>query len=291
MSEEEQVFNFDLISEFENRAQENYITVSDGSRVKILTTKAPKESFNGYTFVIIPGWGTIVPGWEEVLMEAIKDFNILYIESREKISFQPGRGRIKNNFERLALDVKEIMEFLKIDDNKAITVTSSFSTITMANLLGTHKIKPALSILIGPCFRFEMPTTTRYIMHILPTYLFYVTKPIWRWWVNKYKSEDKAQAAKYIRVMNEADPWKWRAVAKSTCFTRVWDLYAQIEEDTYVVIIGMEEDKMHTTKVAKKIKDTIPGAEYLDMSTNKATHSAELVKVIRELMKKIPKIS
>ena len=289
MAAEEQVFNSELISEFESKAKEEYITVSDGSKIKILTTKAPKDSFNGYTFVIIPGWGTIVPGWEEVLMEAIKDFNILYIESREKISFQPGEGRIKNNFERLALDVKEIMEHQKIDNNKTITVTSSFSTVTMANLLGTHKIKPALSVLIGPCFRFEMPTTTRYIMHILPTFLFYVTKPIWRWWINKYKSEDKAQAAKYVRVMNEADPKKWRAVAKRTCFTKVWDLYAQIEEDTYVVVVGMEKDKMHTTEVAKKITQTIPGAEYIDMETNKATHTAKMVKVIRELMKKIPK--
>lgn len=289
MSENEQVFNYELISEFENRAKEHYITVSDGSRVKILTTKAPKESFNGYTFVLIPGWGTIVPGWEEVLMEAIKDFNILYIESREKISFKPGRGRIKYNFERLALDVKEIMNFLKIDENKAITVTSSFSTIYMANLLGTGKIKPALNILIGPCFRFEMPTTTRYIMHILPTFLFYVTKPIWRWWVKKHKSEDKVQAAKYIRVMNEADPKKWRAVAEQTCFTKVWKHYANIEEDTNVFVIGMEEDKMHTSKVSMKIKDTIPGAQYIDMRTNKATHTAEIVNVIRDLMKKIPK--
>ena len=286
MPEEEKAFNMKLVSEFEEKAKEEYIKVSDGSEVKILTTKAPKDKFNGYTFVIIPGWGTIVPGWEEVLMEAIKDFNILYIESREKISFRPGKGRIKNDLNRLALDVQEIMEQLNIDQSKSLTVTSSFSTLTIADLLGTNKIKPALSVLIGPVYQFNMPPTTRYIMHLFPTFVFYFTIPIWRWWVKKYKSEDAVQYAKYMRVLDEADPKKWRAVTKRVCFTKVWDLYRQIE-DNYVVVIGMEKDKMHTAELAKKITDTIPGAEYIDMATNRATHSAELVKLIRELLKKI----
>ncbi len=286
MSNQEQVFNHKLISEFEEKAKEQYIKVSDGSEVKILTTKAPKDKANGFTFLIIPGWSSIVPGWEEVLMEAIKDFDILYIESREKISFRPGKGKIKNDVSRLALDVKEIVEYLKIDQSKIITLTTSFSTLTIADLLGTKKIKPALSVLIGPVYQFNMPPTTRYIMHILPTFLFYVTKPIWIWWVKKFKSEDAVQAAKYIRVMEEADPKKWRAVAKRVCFTKVWDLYKQIE-DNYVVVIGMETDKMHTAELAKQIAEAIPDAEYMDMGTNRATHSAEMVELIRKLLKKI----
>ncbi len=288
MPKEEQVFNVKLISEFEEKAKEEYIKVSDGSEVKILITKAPKDSFNGYTFLIIPGWGTIVPGWEEVLMEAIKDFNILYIESREKISFHPGKGKIKNDVNRLALDVKEIIEHLKIDQSKIVTVTSSFSTLTIADLLGTKKIIPALSVLIGPVYQFNMPPTTRYIFHFFPTFFFYLTKPIWRWWVKKYKSEDAVQYAKYMRVLEEADPKKWRAVTKRVCFTKVWDLYKQIE-DNYVVVVGMEKDKMHAAELAKKIANTISDAKYLNMETNRATHSAELVKLIRDLMKKIPK--
>ncbi|MCE7738916.1 MAG: hypothetical protein KAU62_07970 [Candidatus Heimdallarchaeota archaeon] len=286
MSQQEQVFNNILISEFEEAAKEQYVKVSDGSEIRILTTKALKGEVNGYTLLLIPGWGTVVPGWEEVLMEAINDFDILYIESREKMSFRPGQGKIKNDIERLALDVREIIEYLEIDQNKMVTLTSSFSTLTIANLLGSKKIKPALSVLIGPVFQFNMPSATRYVTHIVPLFLVSMTKPIWRWWVKKFKSEDPVQAAKYIRSLDEADFKKWKAVAKRVCFTKVWDLYRQIE-DNYVVVIGMETDKMHTIKQSKDITAAIPNAEYIDMGTNRATHSAEMIKVIRELMKKI----
>ena len=286
MPQQEQVFDELLISEFENASKEQYVKVSDGSEVMILTTKAPKERANGYTFLLVPGWGTIVPGWEDLLMEAIKDFNILYIESREKLSFRPGKGRIKNNVERLALDVQEIIEYLHIDQSKLVTLTTSFSTLTIANLLGSKKIKPALSVLIGPVYQFNMPPTSRYWMHFVPNFFFLLTKPIWRWWVKKFKSEDPVQAAKYYRALDEADPKKWRRVAKRVCFTKVWDLYRQIE-DNYVVVIGMETDKMHSAKLSKDIAAAIPNAEYLDMGTNRATHTAEMIEVIRELMKKI----
>ena len=67
------------VTKYEKIAEESYVRMSDGSEVKTLQTKAEKNNFNGYTFLLIPGWATTVPGWDEMLMEASKDFNILYI--------------------------------------------------------------------------------------------------------------------------------------------------------------------------------------------------------------------
>ncbi len=283
MSKQDKLYDEYLVSEFENVAREQYFKTSDGAKIKILTTKAPKKEAIGYTLMLIPGWGSVVPGWEQVIMEAVKDFDILYIESREKGSFHPSKNKTVNDNNRLALDVKEIVEHLKIDQDRLVTLTSSFSTLTIANLLGTKKIKPILNILIGPVYQLNMPPTTRYLMHIVPNFVINWTKPIWRWWLVKYKSEDPVQSAKYFRVLEESDFKKWRAVAKRVCFTKVWDLYKQIE-DTRVVIIGMETDKMHTVELAKSILAVIPKAEYIDMKTNRAAHSGELIEVIRKLL-------
>ena len=86
-----------------------------------------------------------------------------------------------------------------------------------------------------------------------------------------------------MRVLEEADFKKWRAVAKRVCFTKVWDMYKLID-DTRVVITGMEKDKMHTVELAKSIQAVIHNAEYIDMKTNRAAHSGELIEVIRKLL-------
>ncbi len=282
MSKQERIDKH-LVSEFEKIAKGQYFKTSDGAEVKILTTKAPKETSIGYTLLLIPGWGSVILGWDQLLMEVINDLDILYIESREKGSFRLSENKTVNNISRLALDVKEIVEHLKIDQDRLVTLTSSFSTLTIADLLGTKKIKPTLNVLIGPVYQLNMPFMTRYLMHIVPNFVVNWTKPIWRWWLLKFKSEDPVQAAKYFQVLEESDFKKWRAVAKRVCFTKVWDLYKQID-DTRVVIIGMETDKMHTVELAKSILAVIPNAKYIDMKTNRATHSSEMIEVIRKLL-------
>jgi len=123
MTKSSKSFNEYMITEYEKIAEESYIQMSDGSEVKILQTKAEKDKFNGCTFLLIPGWGTVVPGWDELLMEASKDFNVLYIESREKGSFKPAKGKIRNDLDRMGSDIKEVVEYLKIPQEKLAVIT------------------------------------------------------------------------------------------------------------------------------------------------------------------------
>ena len=179
-------------------------------------------------------------------------------------------------------DIKEVVEHLKIPQDKLAVITSSYSTLIIADVLANKKLNPLVTFLIGPVYQFNMPPTTRYIMHVLPTFLFYPTKPIWRWWVKKFKSEDPAQAAKYIRVLEDANPKKWRAVAKRTCFIKIWDLYEKM--DNRVVVLGMKTDKMHTSQLSKQIHEKIKNSEYFEMETNRDTHSEKMTLFVRNYL-------
>ena len=49
---EEEAYKKFLKAEYEEHAEERYITVSDGSQIRVLITKAPKEEHNGFIFVL-----------------------------------------------------------------------------------------------------------------------------------------------------------------------------------------------------------------------------------------------
>lgn len=105
-------------------------------------------------------------------------------------------------------------------------------------------------------------------------------KPISRFWIKKSKSEDPEQAAKYIRVLDEADAKKWQIVGKNVVFSKFWDIYDKVDDP--VLIIGMEKDKFHEIKSIKKISGLMKNSTYLDMETNKNTHSTKMVEVLLE---------
>ncbi|NPD90360.1 MAG: hypothetical protein HGN29_16730 [Asgard group archaeon] len=272
-----------MTSKYEKLAQERYFTVSDGSELRVLLSNAQITTSSGFTLLLIPGWNTVVPSWEEVLLEAMKDFDIIYIETREKGSSKLNK-KTKNNPDRFSSDVKEILEELGIEQNKLVIFASSFGVFFVADGLASEKYNPFLTFFLGPSLKFNMPPTTKYIMHVLPNVTLELTKPIWRWWIRTRKSENPEQAAKYIRALEEADASKWRSVSKRFNFVHFGETYKEIKSK--VIVIGMEKDKMHKAEEARSISQYITNSAYIDMGTNKLTHSIEMVEKIRTLIKK-----
>ena len=283
MSSKEENLNKFMKAEYEIIADESYFLVSDGSEIRVLSSKPQDKPGNGYTLLLLPGWNTVVPGWDEVLMEAAKDFEVLYIESREKGSSKLAR-KTRNDPDRHSSDIQEVLNKSNVNQKKLIIFTSSFSVFLAADGLAKNKFDSFFTIFLGPSWKFNMPPTTRYIMHVLPNFFFTPSKPIWRWWIKKRKSEDPEQAAKYVRALEEADVKKWRTVAKRFAFANFKGTYEKIEN--HIIVVGMEKDKMHKSEEAKDIENFLSNSTYIDMGTNKKTHSAEMVEEIRKLIKK-----
>jgi hypothetical protein len=189
--------------------------------------------------------------------------------------------------DRFSSDIQEVFEELQIDQKKMILFTSSFGTICAAHGLGNKKFEPYLTYFVGPVHKFEMPFLSKYYMYFVPNCFMTVTRPIWKWWIRKRKSEDPEQAAKYIRALEEAEVRKWRR----TAYANAWEDFLEIYEKTEVrnYIVGMEKDKMHERDISMKIHEKMKNSTYIDLETNKKTHSAEMVKVIRQHLSEIKK--
>ncbi|MHA1309260.1 MAG: hypothetical protein ACTSQN_18510, partial [Candidatus Heimdallarchaeota archaeon] len=65
------------------------------------------------------------------------------------------------------------------------------------------------------------------------------------------------------------------------------DMYEKVEVRNYIV--GMEKDKMHEKGISKRIHERMENSTYVDLETNKKTHSAEMIKVVRQHLSEIEK--
>ena len=109
-------------------------------------------------------------------------------------------------------------------------------------------------------------------------------KPLIRWWLRRNKTESPEQAAKYIRVMNEAESKKWKKVALNFLFWKWWDVYAGVKND--LLLIAAEKDKMHAAEVTQKLRKLMKNSTYINLETNKKTHTKPIVDLIREYLEK-----
>ncbi|MBY9001029.1 MAG: hypothetical protein KGD64_08955, partial [Candidatus Heimdallarchaeota archaeon] len=86
---------------------------------------------------------------------------------------------------------------------------------------------------------------------------------------------------------DEAEPKRWIKAARRVCFPWFWYLYEMI--DNRILLVGMEEDKMHMIEETEKIAGLLHNSNYIDMKTNKNTHSSGMVEIIREEIKIVEK--
>jgi pimeloyl-ACP methyl ester carboxylesterase len=283
LSTEEKYIQF-LQAKYEKEADEKYYIMSDGTQLKVLYTKAPKETNTGYKLLFAPGWGSVVQGWDDVLIEAMKYFDIYYFESREKGSCILTK-KTKNDLDRLSSDVKELIEQLKLKKEELIIFSSSFGSLYVTDGLAKNKYEAFLTVLIGATPTVDLPRFTKYLVPWIPPFVLKIYKPFAKYWIKKSKTEDPEQAAKYIRVLEEADGKKWQSVAKHFVFSWYWDVYEKAEDR--VLIIGMEKDKFHEIEHIKKIEGLMKNSIYVDLETNKKAHSATMVEVLIEEIKKL----
>ncbi|MCE7742886.1 MAG: hypothetical protein GOP50_10565 [Candidatus Heimdallarchaeota archaeon] len=269
------------VSEFEKIAESIQIPMSDGATIRVFKFTPSKKDFNGYSLVLSVGWGTVVPAWDALLMDAAKDFEVVYVESREKGSSDvPKTADL--GLERMAKDLHEAIKFLKIEDNKLILLGSCIGA-TMV-ILGMHKnmYNPFMPVLIAPPARFELPPGLRYLIPFSPTFLWKPAQPVLRWWVIKSKSEDARQAAKYLRTLEEADVKKWKKQGLRLAYKRYWWLFPLVKN--HVLLIAAETDKMHDAKVTKKVEGLMENTTYVNMGSNKNTHAPLMSEKIREFI-------
>jgi len=277
MKYNESIFRSKMRAEYEKIAEEKMITLSDKSQILVLHTKAQGKEKSKYKLLVIPGWGSIVLGWDDFLMKAKDYFDIYYVETREKKSSKLSK-KSEYTLDRMSSDLKEVTEILKLDPKETVFFSSSFGAILNADALTKKKIDPFLSILVGPMSKIDLPFLFRYLLYIVPSFLARLFAPIGRFWIKKFKSEDEVQAAKYFRVIEEADPKKWKKFVSRFAFKKFWDTYAGIE--SRVLVIDESEDKLHKTIVTNKIASLIKNSEIVDLKTNKFTHSAGIADFI-----------
>ncbi len=270
-------------AKYEDFCEEHFLKMSDGTTVRILRTYAPKKSSNGFTLFIVAGWGSVVLGWDDVLLEAMKDFDIVYFETREKASSTLAK-KSKNDIDRFSEDIKEAIEILKFDSTKMLLFGSSFGSTILADGFRKNKFDSFLNVLIAPAIQMDLPPGLRYLIPVTPHIIMEPVKPLIRWWLKKSKSESPEQAAKYIRVMNEAESKKWKNVSMNFLYWKWWDVYAEVKHD--LLLIASEKDKMHEAEISQRLRELMVNSVYIDLETNKNTHTKPIVDLVREHLKK-----
>jgi pimeloyl-ACP methyl ester carboxylesterase len=260
------------------------LQVTDSVTLRIMTFNPPKPTDNP-TVVFVPGWISRVVGWEPVLKEMTKDFRVIFVETREKISSQV-REPAGYGVTEIALDLVEVVKRFDLRSDNYIFFGSSLGATAILHSIQYLDQKPRALALIGTNATFSMSTFAKTFIRFLPPRFYLIARPFIKWYLKTFRlkvKNDDIQFKKYCAALDAADPWKLKKGAIALSTYEIWDLLNDISVPT--LLVGAFEDNLHDHGIQKRIADALPNGKYLELKTNTFSHSGTIVVCLRNYLK------
>ncbi len=262
------------------------IVVSENVSLRVIQI-SPAMDQGQPVVVFIAGWISLISAWENVLREMTRDHKVYYVETREKITSQI-QGKEKYDIETIGQDIVHLISQLDLRERKYILFGSSLGATAILECCRSLMIRPLCLILVGPNALFRVPKIGMVIIRIFPPRLYLLLKPFIQWYLKTFRLDiesDYAQYEKYCHYLDSADPWKLKKAALAFSKYTVWNVLKTIAYPT--LIIGASKDILHEPANLLRMVQTMQNATYLDLETNKHTHSEEVVKAMRKYIRNV----
>jgi len=260
--------------------------MTDGTQVRVLDFNLAEKP-NDYVIVLIPGFLTVFQSWQRAMELLTPEFRVLYMETREKVSsIVPRKLERKIKLTNMAHDIKEVIQQLELDGQKHITLTSSLGGTILTEALSKKWLEPTGVIMVGPAIEIHIKLFVIILSVILPNFIKKtIMIPAIKWYMSKFIINTEAepeQLDKYMRAFEEANLRK--AIPTFRRFYRysIWDMPPKVETPT--LLLGASTDGMHATQACLRTHELMPNSIFVDLGSNKATHSEPLVEELKKFI-------
>tara|TARA_B100001758_G_scaffold104803_1_gene89703 strand:- start:161 stop:1012 length:852 start_codon:yes stop_codon:yes gene_type:complete len=267
------------------KIQTSYVKVSSCVQLfKIHFT--PKKLTNYPPVIFIPGWGSFIQGWKIVLREMSKDFEIYYLETREKGSAIHKKEQ-EINIENIGDDIARVTALINLKDDGFIALGSSMGATAILDAMAGEKLSPSLAVLIGPNIEFNIPRFLIIILSITPIQLYKVIRPFAKWYMKRKYIDMESDSKQYHKYSYVLDNIHFGRTRRSALSFKKYSFKDKIEKiRKRILVFSGKKDILHNYKQTLDMVKRIENATLVNLETNDRTHSIEMVDEMKAYLKK-----
>ena len=265
------------------KIQTSYIKVS--SCVQLLKIHfTPKKLTNYPPVIFIPGWGSFIHGWKTVLREMSKDFEIYYLETREKSSAIHKKEQ-EITIENIGDDIAKVTALIDLKDDGFIAFGSSMGATAILDAMAEEKLSPSLAVLIGPNIEFNIPRFLITILSIIPVQFYKVIRPFAKWYMKKKYIDMDSDSKQYDKYSYVLDNIHFDRTRRSALSFKKYSFETKIEQiKKRILVFSGDKDILHNFERTVDMVRRIKGSKLINLKTNDKTHSEEMVRKMRDYL-------
>jgi pimeloyl-ACP methyl ester carboxylesterase len=264
---------------------EEMVQVADNVSIRLVTF-TPVSGTTGRPLVMVTGLATRMESFRDILMELSKQVIIYYIETREKSSSDIS-GKASFDMNAHGNDIAKVISLSGLSSGKYALMGYSLGATAILDAYPKLHEKPGAVLLMEPTPVFRYPGWARFLISFaVPMYP--LLKAFTKWYLRRFHintKEDAEMDVIFSRALDHADPQKLRDSILATAGYEVWDRLPLVE--CPALIVATSKDGLHRHADIMRMATSLKECTYVDMETNKRSHSAEMAVVTLDYLEGI----
>lgn len=261
-----------------------YISTAPCVSLRCVTFHQPSDV--GRPILFVPGWISLMNSWRYFLPQLTAHKSVIYLESREKYSSRLSCG-VSFTIADFVSDIVGAVEQLGLESGGYILAGSSLGATSILESVPELAAQPLGLGLILPNSRYDLPRHTQ-LLKYLPAPLLPIIKGIAQQIVRRWKmsARDHGQKERFFAAMSAANATKLRDSTLSLYqYSLNWQALRHIQ--TPALVIGATQDRLHNQAEVRRIAESLPNAEYADLSTFTASHSSQAARALLSFVQRL----
>ncbi len=256
---------------------QTYVEAEDDVQLQ-LWTWIPKGKNDEIPLLFLPGWVSVIGGWQDLLKAVLEKRPVTYLETKEKHSARIGHrvGVEDYRLERLAEGLLRAVGSLPFPIENTIVSGSSYGATIALEAMKHGRLKPKGAFLVGVNTEFHGPLAFHLLVQC-PAWIYHPSKYFVLWYLRHFMVNTKKepeQMRRYEETLLKAIPERVKYSVKAALPYTVWQ-----DVETVSAPVGIafsDSDTLHTPENIERLLKTLPHGIEVRCPSNKYMHSAAL---------------
>jgi pimeloyl-ACP methyl ester carboxylesterase len=257
---------------------ERFVEVPGGA-VRLLHHRP--EGASGRPVLIVPGFGAITAGWQEVYQCLHDRAEFVVLETLEKSTTRLDTADPDLSIESLAEQLRLGLEGLGWVGRDFVMMGSSWGGTTLLWALKLGMVAPPTTVVVDPLERLIVPEwVLRDLVPLLPIALVDALRSPIAWVMLRNMNEPR-QRARAEAFIEAADPLRWMRAIQQSWYVHLLGEVGEIDHP--VIVLNGTHDGVHDAANAPRIARELPAGSLLHCPVEEHLRERMIGVMMREL--------
>lgn len=262
---------------------EQMVQVDNYTKLRVISY-SPAFPKGNTPIVFVGGLSTVLESFGHIIYQLTRDFPLHYIETRDHASSQiQGKGQF--DIETSGHDIAVVLHKLELREHAYALMGYSLGVTIIADGFRHLKVKPRQMIFMEPTPVFHYPKWGIKMAKATRGLKTMPLKIFAKWYIRNFIIDKHADAEMVViseRAIDSCNPVKLKKTMVAIADYTLWDKLESIE--CPVLVVAATKDKFHSHDETMRMVSMLKNSSYIDLETNKRSHSVEAAQVIKEYL-------